>query len=247
MTQMAMDMDIFTAGVLHDIRNIETSISALCDLIRMQMMEDPIGNRDRILDDIASLKGQANRISTYATNILQNLKQTSSQPKIESVPIARITEWVKGMISHRSDMNGSTLTIHLSQPLKPIAGDLHLLELVFLNLCQNSVRYARSGVPAEVTVYQRPSASEFRSGRPTAITCIRDNGIGIPKDDLRKVFLPFVRGDSSGGARPKGGFGLGLALVSKAVSMMGGRVWAELPEDGQPGTVICIELPEGEA
>jgi signal transduction histidine kinase len=250
LTQLAMDMDIFTAGVLHDIRNIETSISALCDLIRMQIEEDPIGNRPAIIADVQGLKGQAQRMSSYAGNILQNLKQTSSQPTVESVDPRQMVQWVMSMLDSSKPSSGTearTIDINVAGELKSVMADRHLLELVFLNLCQNSIRYARPGIPAVIQLTQRPAEAQVSSGRVRIVTCLRDNGIGIPKDDLRRVFQPFVRSQSAGGAKHKGGFGLGLALVTKAVSMMGGRVWAELPNDGQAGIVMCVELPVSDA
>ncbi len=246
LTQLAMDMDIFTAGVLHDIRNIETSISARCDLIRMQIEEDPVGNRPAIIADVQGLKSQAQRMSNYAGNILQNLKQTSAQPSIESVDPRQIVQWVLSMLNSTKvtgNADSRSITIQVDGQISSVIADRHLLELVFLNLCQNSIRYARPDIPPVITLTQRSTDSKISSGRARVVTCLRDNGIGIPKDDLRKVFQPFVRSQSAGGSKHKDGFGLGLALVTKAVSMMAGRVWAELPADGGPGVIMCVELP----
>ncbi len=240
-TRMAIDMDIFASGVLHDIRNIETTMLALCDLIRMQVQEDCEANKSSILQDIGSLRDQANRIGTYAANVIDRVRQTREQPNLEPLSIEDILRWVGEMLSTQSVVaKEATLEFAFPDKLLPVIGDRHLLRLALLNICQNAVKYRRDGVPAKITVRQHQA--EGRSSEDKRIvTCLRDNGQGVRAEDLRKIFEPFYRGVE---ARRKGGFGLGLALVTRVITNMRGQVWAETPQDDQgPGTAICFELP----
>jgi K+-sensing histidine kinase KdpD len=71
-------------------------------------------------------------------------------------------------------------------------------------------------------------------------TRLRDNGRGLEGRDPVQIFQPYMHGEEEGG----GGYSLGLALVSKVMARMGGRVWAEVPDSGH-GAIMCLDLPAG--
>jgi signal transduction histidine kinase len=74
---------------------------------------------------------------------------------------------------------------------------------------------------------------------------VQDTGIGIPPEQLSKIFDRFAQVDSSGTRRYEG-TGIGLSLAAELVEMHGGRIWAESPGLGF-GSTMCVELPVGEA
>ena len=236
-TEMALDMDIFTAGVLHDIRNIDSSIVSLVHLIRMQMEEDPVKNKPQIMDDLDKMMEQSERISQYATHVIQRVKESHNEPTKNLVKFEETIDWVRGMLKEG-------LAVVIPEPLRPVMADQYFLRLAILNILQNSVKYTRPGQPPQTTVTQRPGGTNA-AGAEFVVTRFRDNGIGIPADQMRDIFKPFVRGVTRE-AKKVMGFGLGLALVSRAINKMNGKVWAEAPDDGQgTGSVICIALQSG--
>jgi signal transduction histidine kinase len=98
----------------------------------------------------------------------------------------------------------------------------------------------------KIEISQSIKTEGRQSNQTKVITRIRDHGIGIPTEELRKVFKPFSKSISSDHQQYHDeGFGLGLSLVVKVISAMRGKVWAEQPESGQ-GVVICIELNDTE-
>lgn len=111
--------------------------------------------------------------------------------------------------------------------------EMHFTNVIF-NLLDNAVKYRREEVPIELTVTTNNLPNE-----KLEIT-IADNGIGIKKDDLKKIFEKFYR-VSTGNRHDVKGFGLGLAYVNKMVRELGGeiRVESELNE----GTKFIIILP----
>ena len=121
-----------------------------------------------------------------------------------------------------------------------VRGRKQLMNLIALNLLQNSFKYRRKEDDPCVKLSQ-----EIRSidGKKMVVTKFRDHGTGIQAEDLAKVFQPFVRATTSSTSHQKG-FGLGLALVSKAVRSMEGAVWEELPDDGGHGAVFAVAVPE---
>ena len=101
-------------------------------------------------------------------------------------------------------------------------------EIVF-NLCENAVKYNKDGgsVTAEVC----------DAGNPTFIAS--DTGIGIPKEDIGRIFERFYRVDKSH-SRQTGGTGLGLSIVKHAVEYLGAEIVVESEPDN--GTTITVKF-----
>lgn len=245
--EMTMDMEMFTSGVLHDIRNIETAISCLAHLIIAQMETDPVAQKDSIIADLQSLLEQSARISSYGSQIIQKVKETQRSFRPTTVDIHSAISFAASSVGKsRNDLSGDWYSI--VTPLVPVVADQHFLNLVVLNLMQNAVKYSRPDVSPLIQISQEIAATTDATAPKIVLTRFRDNGRGIPKEDMRSVFEPFVRlkRDQEAGSDHSGkeGFGLGLALVRRAVHKMGGRIWAEEPTDGGgPGALFCLELP----
>ena len=111
-----------------------------------------------------------------------------------------------------------------------VAGTGSLLRSVFENLLRNALRHAP--VDSVVTV------SLMRCGNDYRVT-VADQGSGVAEELLRKIFEPFYRADDAR-SRDQGGVGLGLAIVSRAVALHGGKVEAH---NGNPGLVCEVTLP----
>jgi len=105
------------------------------------------------------------------------------------------------------------------------------LHLIVLNLLTNAVKFVAPGQKPEVRVWAEPRGDFVR-------LCVQDNGIGISRQDVAKLFGPFQRLNRSSDYP---GTGLGLAIVKKATERMGGRVGIE-SEPGQ-GSRFWVELP----
>lgn len=109
--------------------------------------------------------------------------------------------------------------------------DTEKLTLAFNNVLENAINYTREG--GSVTVECKKDA-EFVTLTTT------DTGIGIPKDQIPKLFTRFYRGDNARLAKPEG-TGLGLFLVKNIIVAHGGSVWVESEEN--VGTTVFMKLP----
>lgn len=125
----------------------------------------------------------------------------------------------------------TTLQLNTDAPVM-FRADPEDLQLVWVNLLENAVRYSPEGASVEVTVSKN-------NGGPARVM-FQDHGVGIPKADLPHVFERFYRGDPSR-ARSTGGFGLGLAIAKALVEAYGGAIAV----DSEPGvgTRMTVELP----
>jgi signal transduction histidine kinase len=126
-------------------------------------------------------------------------------------------------------------TIHLSKN-GPVLfrADPEDLQLVWINLLENAVRYGPEGGSVEVAI--------IRENAGPARIIFEDHGAGIPATDLPHVFERFYRGDPSR-TRTTGGFGLGLAIAKALIEAYGGTITAD-SAPGQ-GTRMTVELPAG--
>ena len=111
--------------------------------------------------------------------------------------------------------------------------EMHFTNVIF-NLLDNAVKYRKEDVPLELSVTTRDIP-----GSKLLIT-IADNGIGIKKEDLKKIFEKFYL-VSTGNRHDVKGFGLGLAYVYKMINLMGGTIVAE--SEFSRGTKFIITLP----
>lgn len=124
--------------------------------------------------------------------------------------------------------------IRFSKPATPvmILGDRHDLQTAFANLIDNAIKYA--GETPKVTVKLR------ESGKMAEIF-IKDNGIGIPRADLKRIFKRFYRVPSQSKV-PVKGTGLGLPIVRSIIEKHGGRIVADSKGEGR-GSMFVIRLP----
>ena len=102
---------------------------------------------------------------------------------------------------------------------------------VFQNLIGNAIQYSQSGAKIELAI--------VTEGRKVLIT-VRDNGPGIPHDELNFIFNPFHRTRAAGAEH---GTGLGLAICKRIVESHGGKIWADNAVGG--GAVIRVSLALG--
>lgn len=125
-----------------------------------------------------------------------------------------------------------TLTVNVSPDIPMLKADCVLLEQVLINIIDNAVKYSPQG--SELLI-----SAESKEG--TVIVSVSDNGVGIPEEELSKVFDKFYRIQ-----QPKhiSGTGLGLSICKGIIEAHGGLIWAERRPSG--GTTICFQIPVSE-
>jgi signal transduction histidine kinase len=119
-----------------------------------------------------------------------------------------------------------------STPGARIRGDATRLQQVLIELLSNAIKFSKSGSLVEIAVE--------REDGDRLIFVIRDSGIGIAKEDMTRIFEPFVQADSSM-ARRFGGMGLGLAISRRIARLHGGDIVLESELDA--GTTAKFSLP----
>ena len=124
----------------------------------------------------------------------------------------------------------------------PVLADKRRIEEVLFNLAENAVKYSPAGTQVQVTVEKRTTPAQ---GTEEAVVAVADQGIGIRKDDVPRIFERFYQG-KSGFHHGHVGLGLGLYIAKEIVERHGGRLWVDSAEG--KGSTFTFTLPvEGDA
>ena len=141
----------------------------------------------------------------------------------------------------RDAARARNVTVRIAEDLPAVEVDAATVELSLANYISNAIKYSD---PAKLERWVEVSGELSFGGPPPhsgeLIVRVRDNGLGIPPDARERLFEQFYRahGETITGVE---GSGLGLSLVRETIAALGGKAWAEFPEEG--GTVFAFSLP----
>lgn len=221
--------DEFLAMLAHELRNPLAPIHNAVEIMRLRNVADPqiawardlierqVGHLTRLVDDLLDVS----RITRGKINVAR-------EPLDLSIVISRAIETVQPLLTKKKH----TLRLEQADERIRINGDLTRLTQVIGNLLSNAAKYTNPG--GIITVRVIPDATHVRIS-------VRDNGIGIPEDQLASVFDLFTQVDRSID-RAQTGLGIGLALVRKLVELHNGEVYAHSDGPGC-GSEFAIKLP----
>lgn len=216
----------FTSNISHELKTPLTSISGFAELIRSGIAGD---NALHFADNIYK---EAQRLITLVNDIIKLSRLDGKTPGLNFVPtdLRQAAEAVVERLRPVAEASG--IEISVSGSSETVTADRKLLDEIIYNLCDNAVKYGVSGGKAAVTVEKRTD------GR--AQLTVADNGIGIPTEQLDRVFERFYRVDKSH-SKEIGGTGLGLSIVKHGVACHRGEVTLE-SEFGK-GTTVRVVFP----
>jgi signal transduction histidine kinase len=217
----------FVVNASHELKTPVTSIQTLAEALAVTVRSDP----DRVPALVARLGNEAGRLARLVGDLL-DLRRLEERGPLERVPVD-LAELIREVVAGQFDRaEAREVEIAVDAPdrafVAGVAGDL---ELIVKNLVGNAIQYNRPGGSVEVSL--RPHNGSY-------VLVVRDTGIGIPQQDLARVFERFYRIDTAR-SRETGGTGLGLSIVRHAVERHGGtiRVDSLLGE----GTTFTVTLP----
>jgi signal transduction histidine kinase/HAMP domain-containing protein len=138
--------------------------------------------------------------------------------QVESVPVLDLIERVTGGLQLHATSKEISLSVELPKDLPhAVEADQGMLHQAVYNLVENAIKYTPKGGEVVVNLLSTPETLTF---------AIKDSGIGIPQDDMKRLFEKFYRGTNRE-ALAQRGTGLGLAIVKSIAERHGGKVWVE--------------------
>lgn len=215
------------AGLAHEIRNPLVSIKTFTQLLPERMDDEEFRN---YFLTVAS--GEIDRLTTLINELLGFAKPT--EPNLKGENVNSIIDKMEFLISTEAKKKNIVITKNYSPNLPPVMADAEQIKQVLLNILLNGMQ-AIEGEKGQVWIETRVARVARESGiEPFVQIEIRDNGVGISKENLDHIFDPFFT------TRPEGS-GLGLAITYQIVHEHGGFIDVE-SEIGK-GTSFRVNFP----
>ena len=217
----------FISNLSHELRTPLASLKALTETLQEGALEDPPAAR-RFLKRIET---EVDALTQMATELLELSRIESGQVPLEFRPVPASSLLLSATDRMRAQAERAGLVLRLAAPLDmtEVMVDPPRLEQVLVNLIHNAVKFTPPG--GEVVLSAQIEGNFVRFSA-------RDSGVGIPADDLERIFERFYKADR---ARSGGGTGLGLSISRHLVEAHGGKIWAE-SEEGQ-GSTFYFTIP----
>lgn len=214
----------FTNDVSHELRTPMAVIMAQCDYALSEEM-----TQDEYRESIELIKRQGSKMSKMITEMLEfsRIERRSEKYNVEELDFS---ELVENLCDDLALLKTKNITLECEvEPGIRVKGNRMLLTRLVSNLVSNAYRYGVENGRINITLL---------SNSKNAMLCVKDNGIGIAKDEQEKIFRRFYQSDPS---HSSGGTGLGLSMVKEIVSFHGGSVCVK-SEPGQ-GSEFLVRIP----
>ena len=221
----------FVSTVSHELRTPLTSIKGFISTLVQDV--DGFYDKDTVHEFYTIIDQECDRLTRLISDLL-NVSRIEAGRALELNPAPiNVPEIVdKVVAAQKSYTNRHDFTIQLDPEIRTIVADADKFDQILTNLTNNAVKYSPEGGTIAVTAEKLDGSIRMT---------IADQGMGIPKDHLERVFDRFHRVDNRD-TRKAGGTGIGLYLVRHLVEAHGGKIWAE-SEVGK-GSRFIFELPE---
>jgi signal transduction histidine kinase len=199
----------FVANASHELKTPVASILALSTSLRTAATDDP-ATVSRLLPQ---LETQADRLATLVGDLLLLSRLEGRAPERRRVRIDELVEVESARLQSRAAAGGLRWRIDAETPLSVFGSQPDLAVMVH-NLLDNAISYTPDGGEVRATLHDVAGRAQLT---------VEDTGIGIPPDDLSRIFERFYRVDAAR-SRRTGGTGLGLSIVRHVAESHGGEV-----------------------
>jgi two-component system, OmpR family, phosphate regulon sensor histidine kinase PhoR len=206
----------FISNISHELRTPLASLKALTETLQDGALEDPPAARrflSRIETEVDALTHMVSELLELAR--IESGKVPLQLKSVSPVELLRPAFERLGVQAERGNL---TLRMACPEDLPDVLADAPRMQQVVVNLLHNAIKFTPPG--GDVTL-------SAHAGEGQVIFEVRDTGVGIPADDLPRIFERFYKADR---ARSGGGTGLGLAIARHLVEAHGGTIWAESVE-----------------
>jgi signal transduction histidine kinase len=224
--------DEFLSTLGHELRNPLAPILNALEIMRLAGTKLETINRQR-----ERLERQVSQMVRLVDDLLDVSRITTGKLRLTAELVTLQDVFSAALDISRPHLEKAQLKFTADLPAKAVNlnADRVRLAQVFSNLLNNAAKYTERGGRVSLTT---------SVARDRVMVCIRDTGVGIPRDVLPRVFELFTQVDRTLN-RSEGGLGVGLALVRRLVEMHGGKVTANSEGPGK-GTEFTVDLPIAE-
>ena len=218
----------FVADVSHELKTPITSIMGYADTL----LEGEYDKETQVkfLNVIAT---EARRMARLVTDLLTLSRYDSNKKKIqrESFDLGELVKRCQDKLAIEIKKKKHNVNCFVTADVPPVYADKYDIERVILNILTNSIKYTKDG--GEIKIYVGFVYND-------AYIKVFDNGVGIPEEDLARIFERFYRFDKAR-TREMGGTGLGLSIAKEILDKNGGSI--DIKSVVGQGTEVVIRIP----
>jgi two-component system, OmpR family, phosphate regulon sensor histidine kinase PhoR len=218
----------FVSNLSHELRTPLASLKALAETLQEGALDDPPAAR-RFVDQIQI---EVDALTHMVNELLELSKIESGRFSLDLSPVAAgdLLDSVARRMQVQAERANITLRVECANDLPRVQVDSQRLEQVLVNLIHNAVKFTRPG--GEVILLAEPTDGDVQFA-------VRDTGVGIPAEEVSRIFERFYRVDKS---RTGSGTGLGLSIAKHVIEAHKGKIWAESVEGR--GSTFYFTIPQ---
>ena len=225
----------FLSNMSHDIR---TPMNAIIGFTTLAVSN--IDDKKRVRDYLGKILSSSNHLLSLINDILDMSRIESGKIHLEEteVSLSDVLHDLKTIIS--GQIHAKQLELYMDAmdvTNEDVYCDKTRLNQILLNLLSNAVKFTPAGGTVSVRIRQCPGTQK---GSGLYEIRVKDNGIGMSQEFVKKIFSPFERERTSTVSRTQG-TGLGMAITKNIVNMMGGTI--EVHTEQGKGTEFIVRLP----
>lgn len=221
----------FVANVSHELKTPLTTIKTYTETLLDPDL--PPAPRERFLRIIAR---EGDRMTHLVRDLLylSNMDRKREVKDLGPIDVKRaVRHALEGVEAMRKE-KGHTIALSLAKDIAPIRGEHNDVERVLTNILTNAIKYT----PDFGTI-----SIQGKNYANRVIITVEDTGIGIPPEDINRIFERFYRVEK-GRSRAMGGTGLGLSICQEIMEAMGGRI--SISSTHGVGTMVRLSFPRGD-
>ncbi|MGD8387526.1 MAG: ATP-binding protein [Desulfobacteraceae bacterium] len=215
------------ASVAHEINNplavINEKAGLIQDLFKLKKAYEGDERLLSLVDSVLACVQRAGTITKRLLNFARNL-----EADVEEVQVGDVIKEVLGFIGKEAELRDIQIRVNVPENFPPFECDRGKLQQIFLNIINNALGAVQDGGHLNIGLE--------RDGKGFAVVTFEDDGCGIPKDDLTRIFEPFFSTKTG-----QGGTGLGLCITCSLVQEVEGTIKVE-SEVGK-GTRFTVYIP----
>lgn len=221
----------FVADVSHELRTPLATVKSYAETLIDGSVDDE-GLKKRFLSVILKETDRMTRIVKDLLTLSRLDESTNTPQNKEPINMKVFLSGIVEKMYINAQKKNQTVTYKIAEDIPEIMAESDKLEQVIINILSNAIKYTPEG--GEIKVVSGALYSEV-------FIKIIDNGIGIPKENLSRIFERFYRVDKAR-SRDTGGTGLGLAIAKQIMENMGGAI--KINSEYQKGTEVIITIPK---